>query len=178
MRYIITFLISLFATASLFAEHEKVSLLHTGGHQSMGVRYGKGTKNKFDIGMEYQRCFSQRTGLICQLDMERAVFGNSEFSNQFLLGAGLEVMCFHPQTWMFVDIDLMGNVGYDKWTCEALEAEKSGIVGGTNIGGKMEIYPGKRVCIVLGGQQYLLFGNGTNYLKPNFYIGLRYVWNK
>lgn len=178
MRYVITILISLFAMTNVLAEHEEISLLHIKGQQAAGMRFGKGTKNKFDLGLEYQRCFSSKTGLICQLDMERAEFGNSEFSNQFLLGAGLEVVCFHPKTWMFIDLDIMGNVGYDKWTCEALEAEKAGIIGGANIGGVLEMYPAQKIAIILGGQQYLLFGNSTNYLKPNFFVGLRYVWNR
>lgn len=178
MRYVITILISLFAITNVFAEHEKVSLLHTKGQQAIGARFGKGTKNKFDVGLEYERCFNQRAGLLCQLDMERATFGNSEFSNQFLFGAGIEIMCFHPKPWMFIDLNLMGNVGYDQWTCEELEAEKSGIVGGANIGAALEMYPAKKVAIVLGGQQFLLFGNDTNYLKPNFSLGVRYVWNR
>lgn len=178
MRYVISILIALFAVTNAFGEHEKVSLLHTKGQQAIGARYGKGTKNKFDVGLEYERCFSQRGGLLCQLDMERAEFGNSDFSNQFLLGVGVEIMCFHPTTWMFIDLNLMGNVGYDKWTCEILEAEKSGIVGGANVGAALEMYPAKKLAVVLGGQQYLLFGNDTNYLKPNFHIGLRFVWNK
>ncbi len=169
---------SLFTITSLFAEHEKISLLHTQGQKAVGIRYGKGTKNKFDLGLEYERCFNPRLALLCQLDMERATFGNSEFSNQFLLGTGVEFVCFHPTTWLFIDLNLMGNLGYDKWTCDALDAEKAGIVGGANIGGYLELYPTKRIAIVLGGQEFLLFGNDTNYLKPNFYVGVRYVWNK
>ena len=178
MKYIIAILFSLFAITYVLAEHEESSLLHTKGHQSLGARYGKGTKNRFDIGLEYQRCFSPRTGLLCQLDMEKASFGNSEFTNQFLLGAGLEIMCFHPTSWMFIDLNLIGNVGYDSWSCEILDAKKSGIVGGANIGGAIELYPTNKVSVIIGGQQYLLFGNGTNYLKPNFYLGIRYVWYK
>lgn len=178
MRKVISILIALFSLTFVYAEHEKISLLHTKGQQSVGARFGKGTKNKFDVGLEYQRCFNQRTSLLCQLDMERATFGYSDFSNIFLFGAGLDIMCFHPKTWMFIDLDIMGNVGYDKWTCELLEAEKSGIVGGANVGGLIEFYPTTKFSIVLGGQEYLLFGNDNNYLKPNFYLGFRYVWNK
>lgn len=178
MKYLITLMIALFSLSSVYAEHEKISILHTKGQQAVGARFGKGTKNKFDVGLEYELCFNQRTALLCQIDMERATFGNSDFSNQFLFGGGVEIMCFHPATWMFIDIDLMGNVGYDKWTCEALDAEKSGIVGGANVGTTFEFYPTQKLAIVLGAQQYLLFGNGDSYLKPNFSLGLRYVWNK
>lgn len=177
MRYLLSFLVAIFSISSVFAEHEKISLLHTKGQQAVGLRYGKGTKNKFDLGAEYELCFNQRSALLCQADFEKASFGNSDFTNQFLIGAGLEIMCFHPVKWMFIDIDLMGNVGYDKWECEALDAKKSGVIGGANIGTAIEFYPIEKISIVLGGQQYLLFGNGTNYLKPNFYVGIRYVWN-
>lgn len=178
MRTVISILIALLSFTSVYGEHEKVSLLHTKGHQAIGARFGKGTKNKFDVGLEYERCFSQRGGLLCQLDMERAEFGNSEFNNIFLFGAGLEIMCIHPYPWMFIDVDLMGNIGYDQWVCEALDAEKAGVVGGANVGGTLELYPANKVAIVIGVQQYLLFGNDISYLKPNFSLGVRYVWNR
>lgn len=178
MRYVITILVSIITMMEVMAEHDNATLLHIKGQQSAGARFGKGTKNKFDIGLEYERCFTNKIGLICQLDMEKATFGNSEFSNQFLMGTGIELVCFHPAIWMFIDLNLMGNVGYDKWTCEELEAEKSGIVGGSNIGASMEIHPTQKFAIVAGAQEYLLFGNDTHYLKPNFYLGVRYVWDR
>ena len=154
----------------------KAHLTHIKGNQAAGVRYGVGTKNKYDVGITYSYCFGNQYTFTSEVDHEEAVFGYSDFTNSILVSPCLEFESWQPAKWLYLEGGGGPAVGYDKWSCNlpGVNDSEEGIVYGAQIGIGLEFYPTSSVSILLKGQQYLLFGNDDQYLKPNFSIGLRY----
>lgn len=151
-------------------------LIHTKGQMGVGVRWGKGIKNDYNIGMFYNLYRNEKLGLLIELDREKAEFQFSEFTNQFLLGAGCEVAVWKPCTWFYLNLDLCGNIGYDKWVCTVMDWEEKHVVGGFNGGLAFEFYPWHFLSFVIKTREFLLYGKGMNYLKPDFSAGIKVNW--
>lgn len=168
------FVLTLFCLIFGLAKSEKSGLDHIKGCQSVGLRGGVGTKNTFNVGITYTYCFSNKLSLTVGLDHEEAVFGHSEFTSLLQLSPALEANVWNPANWFYLSIGGGGAVGYDRWRCEELAAEKKGFVFGPNVGVGFEFVPVSFLSLMLKAQQYAMFGNGVQYLKPQFTFAVRY----
>lgn len=156
------------------AQEGRTQLVHVSGCQSAGIRYGKGTKNKYDVGLTYAYVFNQKMSLLVELDHEEAEFGHSEFTNYLLLSPGVEYNLWNPAKWVYWHASGGASVGYDQWEAPIVDDETAGFVYGANVGTGFEFLPWSCLSVVVKAQQFLLFGNDDQYLKPNFSVGLRY----
>lgn len=153
-------------------------LTHVKGIHAIGVRGGIGTKNKYDVGLTYNYHFNSNMALCVEVDHEKAQFGHSEFTNILLLSPGVDYSPFNPWNWSYLTINLSASVGYDRWTCLEIHEKKSGIVYGANTGISWEVIPWHFLSFVIKAQEYILFGNNDQYLKPLFTLGIRYNFHK
>lgn len=171
-------LASLLACSAAYAEHGEMELVHVKGCQSVGLRYGHGTKNKMDLGLTYMYVFNPKTQLVVELDHERATFGHSDFVNYALLSPGVEFNLKNPCKWFYWNWGVGASVGYDKWAAPIVDDERGGMVFGANVGTGVEFLPWTSVGFTVKAQQFFLFGNDYTYLKPNFSAGVRYNFHK
>lgn len=171
-------IMSLFCFGEEINQYELISLSHVKGYQSVGLRAGHGTKNRLDIGLTYAYCFNERFSLLVELDREWAVFGNSEFTNLFLISPGLEHNLMNPAKWFYWHWGIGAAVGKDRWDNMVISRRVEGWVFGAQLGTGVEFIPWKRFSLVLKGQQYVLFGNNDNYFKPNISLALRFNFHK
>lgn len=156
------------------AQAQNGALVHVKGCQSIGVRYGMGTKNKYDVGLTYTYVFNQKSSLLVEIDHEEATFDQSDFVNDILVSPGIEYNLWNPAKWIYWHMDGGLSLGCDTWSCDIVNENTSGFVYGANLGTGIEILPWSFLSLNLKAQQFLLFGNNDQYLKPNFSIGLRY----
>lgn len=150
------------------------SLDHIKGSQSVGVRGGVGTKNKFDVGLTYTFSFNNRFSLTMELDHEEAQFGESKFSNVILVAPGVDFNVWNPTKWFYLSLSAGGALGCDVWKCDDLATKQKGFVAGPQAGVGFEFLPVSFISILAKAQQAALFGNESHYFKPNFSLGVRY----
>jgi hypothetical protein len=166
--------ITLMLAAVTATSAKRPTLIHVKGMQSVGIRGGIGTKNKYDVGLTYNYSFDQKYTLISELDHEEATFGYSDFTNVFLYSVGADYAVWQPTNWCYLNLGLGACVGYDKWHADIVDDTQEGWVYGAQAGMNVEVFPWPFLSFDLKAQQYLLFGNKDQYLKPNFSIGIRY----
>lgn len=160
-------------------------LIHTKGQMGLGFRGGVGLPTRvssidrsigYNIGLFYNLYTSNQLGLLIELDREKKEFRFSDFTNQVLLGVGCEYAVWKPCKWLYMNLDLCGNVGYDEWNCTVMDWDEKHLVFGMNGGWAMEAYPWHFLSFVLKARQFVLFGKGENYLKPDFSLGVKANW--
>ncbi|MBR6596710.1 MAG: conjugal transfer protein TraO [Paludibacteraceae bacterium] len=172
MRNIYMILLALFCAVSCC----NAQLIHTKGKMGLGFRWGKGTKNDYNIGLFYNLYTSEKLGLLIELDREKAQFDYSNFTNQFLLGVGCEAVVWNPRPRFYMNLSLAGNIGYDQWDCTIMDWQEKHVVGGANGGWSIEVYPWHFLSFVFKAREFLLFGKGMNYVKPDFSLGMKVNW--
>lgn len=153
-------------------------LTHVKGIHTVGIRGGIGTKNKYDFGATYHFHFNAKTALCVEADHEVATFGHSDFTNLILLSPGVDYSPANPWGWSYITLNLAASVGWDKWECAELGKEVDGIVYGANAGLSWEVFPWSFLSFQLKAQEYILFGNDDQYLKPLFTLGICYNFHK
>lgn len=154
-------------------------LIHTKGKMGIGVRGGIGwikSNHSRNIGLMYHYYTSNKTGIFVEIDREKARFRNSEFTNHFMVGAGFEYAVWKPCKWLYMNLSVAGNFGYDEWDCTIMDWTERHFVGGANAGFGLEAYPWHFLSFTLKARQFMIFGKGMNYLKPDFSLGLKYNW--
>lgn len=157
---------------------QSAELTHVKGVHAVGVRGGIGTKSDYDVGVTYSYYFNSKTALLLEADYERAKFGMSDFSGVVLVSPGVVYSVWNPAVWFYMNLSVGASVGYDNWRCDIVDEEVSGLVYGANVGYSLEFFPSSRISCLLKAQQYLLFGNDDQYLKPLFSVGVRYNFHK
>lgn len=157
---------------------QSAELTHVKGVHAVGVRGGIGTKSDYDVGVTYSYYFNSKTALLLEADYERAKFGMSDFSGVVLVSPGVVYSVWNPAVWFYMNLSVGASVGYDNWRCDIVDEEVSGMVYGANVGYSLEFFPSSRISCLLKAQQYLLFGNDDQYLKPLFSVGVRYNFHK
>lgn len=150
-------------------------LVHTKGQMGAGLRGGIGY-NGYNLGAMYNYQFNNDVAMLIELDREKAEFDYSHFTNTVLLGAGANLKLWNPALWLFMHGSVSGNVGYDIWDCKVVEWTHENIVYGANIGLDFEAYPWHFLSVVLKARQWVLFGEGDSYAKPDFSLGVKYNW--
>lgn len=151
-------------------------LVHTKGKMGVGFRGGIGTKNEYNIGLFYHYYTSSQLGVFLEVDREKAKFDHSNFTNQFLVGVGCEYAFWKPCKWLYMNLSLAGNIGYDEWICTIMDWQEKHLFGGLNGGFGLEAYPWHFLSFVLKARQFVLFGKGENYFKPDFSLGVKFNW--
>lgn len=156
-------------------------LIHTKGKMGIGFRGGVGTRTfqrwkGYNLGIFYNYYTSNQLGIIVEVDREKMEFKHSEFTNQFLLGVGCEYAVWKPTKWLYMNLNLSGNFGFDVWDCTITDWKESHFLGGLNGGFGLEAYPCHFLSFVLKARQFVLFGKGMNYLKPDFSLGVKVNW--
>ncbi|MCQ2190967.1 MAG: hypothetical protein MJY63_04970 [Paludibacteraceae bacterium] len=151
-------------------------LIHTKGQMGAGLRWGVGTRNDYNVGMFYNLYRNEKLALLVELDREKSEFWASYFTNQFLLGAGCEVAVLKPCTWFYMNLDVCGNIGFDQWECKFMDWTEKHVVGGVNGGLAFEFYPWHFLSFVIKSREFLIYGKGMNYLKPDFSVGVKVNW--
>ena len=159
-------------------QYEAVTLSHVTGCQSVGARVGHGTKNKIDFGLTYAYCFNTRMSLLVELDHETAQFGNTKFTNYILVSPGIEHNLLNPAKCFYWHWGIGPAVGYDRWYSDYVNEEKRCFCYGAQLGTGVEFIPKNKISFVLKAQQYVLFGSGDNYLKPNFSFAVRFNFHR
>lgn len=157
---------------------QSAELTHVKGVHAVGVRGGIGTKSDYDVGLTYSYYFNSKTALLLEADYERAKFGMSDFSGVVLVSPGVVYSVWNPAVWFYMNLSVGASVGYDNWRCDIVDEEVSGMVYGANVGYSLEFFPSSRISCLLKAQQYMLFGNDDQYLKPLFSVGVRYNFHK
>lgn len=157
---------------------QSAELTHVKGVHAVGVRGGIGTKSDYDVGLTYSYYFNSKTALLLEADYERAKFGTSDFSGVVLVSPGVVYSVWNPAVWFYMNLSVGASVGYDNWRCDIVDEEVSGMVYGANVGYSLEFFPSSRISCLIKAQQYLLFGNDDQYLKPLFSVGVRYNFHK
>ena len=157
---------------------QSAELTHVKGVHAVGVRGGIGTKSDYDVGLTYSYYFNSKTALLLEADYERAKFGMSDFSGVVLVSPGVVYSVWNPAVWFYMNLSVGASVGYDNWRCDIVDEEVSGMVYGANVGYSLEFFPSSRISCLIKAQQYLLFGNDDQYLKPLFSVGVRYNFHK
>ena len=157
---------------------QSAELTHVKGVHAVGVRGGIGTKSDYDVGVTYSYYFNSKTALLLEADYERAKFGMSDFSGVVLVSPGVVYSVWNPAVWFYMNLSVGASVGYDNWRCDIVDEEVSGMVYGANVGYSLEFFPSSRISCLLKAQQYMLFGNDDQYLKPLFSVGVRYNFHK
>ena len=150
-------------------------LIHTQGQMGVGVRGGIGI-NGYNIGMIYNYQFNNTVALLVEVDREKAKFEYSKFTNSILFGSGVNLKIWNPTLWLFIHGSAAGNIGYDLWDCTVLDWKHENIVYGANGGIDLEAYPWHFLSFVLKARQWVLFGDGDSYAKPDFSLGIKYNW--
>ena len=150
-------------------------LVHTKGQMGAGFRGGIGY-NGYNLGVMYNYQFNNDVALLVELDREKAEFDYSHFTNTLLLGTGVNIKLWNPTLWLFVHGSATGNIGYDIWNCTVLEWKHENIVYGLNGGVDFETYPWHFLSVVLKARQWVLFGDGDSYAKPDCSLGVKYNW--
>ncbi len=163
--------------------HEYQGLNHVRGCQSVGVRYGHGTKNRYDIGLTYAYCFNNKISLLVEIDRERLWTDNefetcTSFLNAVMLSPGIEYNLIHPVKWFYWHWGIGPCVGYDIWHNNFLVYDDKCICVGAQTGTGVEFIPVTWLSFVLKGQQYVLFSKEQNYLKPNFSVAARFNFHR
>lgn len=157
---------------------QSAELTHVKGVHAVGVRGGIGTKSDYDVGLTYSYYFNSKTALLLEADYERAKFGMSDFSGVVLVSPGVVYSVWNPAVWFYMNLSVGASVGYDNWRCDIVDEEVSGMVYGANVGYSLEFFPSSRISCLIKAQQYMLFGNDDQYLKPLFSVGVRYNFHK
>lgn len=157
---------------------QSAELTHVKGVHAVGVRGGIGTKSDYDVGVTYSYYFNSKTALLLEADYERAKFGTSDFSGVVLVSPGVVYSVWNPAVWFYMNLSVGASVGYDNWRCDIVDEEVSGMVYGANVGYSLEFFPSSRISCLIKAQQYMLFGNDDQYLKPLFSVGVRYNFHK
>lgn len=157
---------------------QSAELTHVKGVHAVGVRGGIGTKSDYDVGLTYSYYFNSKTALLLEADYERAKFGTSDFSGVVLVSPGVVYSVWNPAVWFYMNLSVGASVGYDNWRCDIVDEEVSGMVYGANVGYSLEFFPSSRISCLIKAQQYMLFGNDDQYLKPLFSVGVRYNFHK
>ena len=170
MRKFIVSVVLLFFSISASAQ-----LIHTKGQMGAGFRGGVGF-NGYNLGLMYNYHFNNNVALLVELDREKAEFQFSDFTNTILLGTGANIKVWNPTLWLFMHGSVAGNIGYDKWDCNVLDWKHENIVYGANAGFDLEAYPWHFLSVVLKARQWVLFGGGDSYAKPDFSLGVKYNW--
>lgn len=171
--------IALAVMMTCFAMAGEAQLIHTKGKMGVGFRGGIGwfrSNEAWNIGLMYHYYTSNSTGIIIEIDREKARLPKSKFTNHFLIGVGFENAIWKPCKWLYMNLSLAGNFGYDEWVCNHTHWTESHCVGGANTGFGLEAYPWHFMSVTLKARQFLLFGKGMNYLKPDFSLGVKYNW--
>ena len=156
-------------------------LVHTKGKMGVGFRGGVSTRlfnywRGYDIGLFYHYYTSPQMGIVVELDREKMEFKHSDFTNTVLLGVGCEYTVWKPTTWMMMELSLLGNVGYDVWDCTVMDWREEHFVFGANGGFALEFYPWHFLSFMLKGRQFVLFGHGDSYAKPDISLGVKVNW--
>lgn len=157
---------------------QSAELTHVKGVHAVGVRGGIGTKSDYDVGLTYSYYFNSKTALLLEADYERAKFGMSDFSGVVLVSPGVVYSVWNPAVWFYMNLSVGASVGYDNWRCDIVDEEVSGMVYGANVGYSLEFFPSSRISCLIKAQQYMLFGNDDQYLKPLFSVGVRCNFHK
>lgn len=168
-KIVLAFLLTLFAGVS------SAQLVHTKGQMSLGVR-GGGAYHGWNVGLLYDYYFNNKIALLVEFDRERAKFEFSEFNNKFLLGVGADFNVWNPKPKLFVQTSVCANVGRDVWECTVMDWTHDCVVFGANAGLGLEIVPWNHVSLLLKGRQWVLFGGGDSYAKPDYSLGLKINW--
>lgn len=150
-------------------------LIHSKGQMGLGVR-GGGAYNGWNVGMMYDYHFNNDVALLVELDQERAEFEFSHFTNTILLGVGASFKVWNPKTWLYMHLSASGNVGYDIWDCKVMDWTHENVVFGVSGGLDFEIIPFNHVSFVVKARQWLLFGDGDSYAKPDYSLGVKFNW--
>ncbi len=160
---------------ALVAGVASAQLVHTKGQMGLGVR-GGGAYNGWNIGLMYDYHFNNTIALLVEVDRESAKFEFSDFTNKFLIGAGANFKIWNPKTWLYMHASASGNVGYDKWECTVMDWTHETAVYGASVGLDFEFIPWTHVSLVAKGRQWLLFGDGDSYAKPDYSLGVMFNW--
>ncbi|MCQ2088111.1 MAG: conjugal transfer protein TraO [Bacilli bacterium] len=150
-------------------------LYHAKGNMGVGFRGGFGY-NGYDLGLMYDYHLSDKVGLMLELDREKAEFTYTDFSNMFLLGLGADYAVWHPATWLYMHIGATGNIGYDVWDCKVMDWTEKHAVYGLSGGLDFEAYATQWLSFVLKARQWMLWGGGDSYVKPDFSLGVKVNW--
>lgn len=159
----------------LFSISASAQLIHTNGQMGAGFRAGFGY-NGYNLGLMYDYHFNNNVALLVELDREKAEFEYSHFTNSILLGTGVNIKVWNPTLWLFLHGSAAGNIGYDIWDCKVLDWKRENIIYGANMGFDIEAYPWHFLSVVLKARQWILFGDGDSYEKPDFSLGVKYNW--
>lgn len=168
----------LLAEMIFLSDLQAEGLTHVKGIHTIGVRGGIGTKNKYDYGIIYHYHFNAQSALSAEIDHEIATFGHTDFTGIVLLSPGFNYSPANPWGWSYITLNLAASVGWDKWECKEINKEICGIVYGANAGVAWEIYPRSFLSIEIKAQEYILFGNDDQYIKPLFSLGVCYNFHK
>lgn len=168
-KIVLAFLLVLVASVS------SAQLVHTKGQMSLGVR-GGGAYHGWNVGLMYNYYFNNQIALLVELDREHAKFEFSEFQNQFLLGVGADFNIWNPKPWLYFQASACANIGHDVWECTVMDWTHEYTVFGANVGLGFEIVPWNHVSLLLKGRQWILFGGGDSYAKPDYSLGLKINW--
>lgn len=188
MKKILFFLLivslpSLSINAEPINGHEYQGLNHVRGCQSVGGRYGHGTKNRYDIGLTYAYCFNNKISLLVEVDRERLWTEDKDvtctsFLNAFMISPGIEYNLIHPVKWFYWQWGVGPCIGYDIWHNNFFSYDDKCFCVGAQTGTGVEFIPVTWLSFVLKGQQYVLFSKELNYLKPNFSVAVRFNFHR
>lgn len=162
-------------------------LVHTKGKMGAGLRGGIGTHNCYNFGLFYHYYISDKIGVYLEVDHEKSFVeqhyvkevhkeDDIDFTNQFMIGVGCEYVVYRPTKWLLMELSLAGNIGRDHWDSNINHWDEKHLVGGLNGGFGLEAYPWQRVSFMVKARQFVLFGKGMNYLKPDFSLGVKVNW--
>lgn len=155
-------------------------LIHTKGKMGLGFRGGVSSRvayhHGYNLGLFYNYYTSNQFSVLVEVDREKAEFEYSKFTNQFLVGVGCEYAVWKPTKWLYMNLNLCGNIGFDEWDCKVMDWKQRNVIGGANGGFALEAYPCHFLSIVAKARQFVLFGKGMNYLKPDFSLGIKVNW--
>ncbi|MEE1064361.1 MAG: hypothetical protein UH071_11915, partial [Paludibacteraceae bacterium] len=87
-----------------------------------------------------------------------------------------EAVVWKPRPWLYMNLDLAGNIGYDQWDCTVVDLQEKHIVCGFNGGWSLEAYPWHFLSFVLKAREFMIYGKGMNYVKPDFSLGMKFNW--
>lgn len=160
---------------TLVASITSAQLVHSKGQMGLGVR-GGGAYHGWNIGVMYDYHFNNEVALLVEVDREKADFEYSHFTNTILLGVGANFKVWNPTTWLYMHGSVAGNVGYDIWDCKIIDWKHEHVVYGANAGIDFEFIPWNHVSFVVKGRQFLLFGDGDSYAKPDYSLGVKFNW--
>ncbi len=176
--WVVPFLMCASSWAEPINQYAAVTLSHVKGCQSVGIRGGHGTKNKFDVGLTYAYCFNEWMSFLVEMDREWASIGNCDFTNLILVSPGIEHNLKNPVPWFYWHWGIGPAVGVDRWDNRIISRREQGAVFGAQVGTGVEFIPWTKFTFVIKAQQYVLFGKDHNYFKPNFSLALRFNFHR